>query len=135
VDLRHLRQTVRFAHWSVCPSEVAPMTWGSVDLDDSVHRVCVCACVFILDVQTTKVTVQWYCTTTNQGFGRLSKHEVDVHCAEGACYATSPCTGTPTRTSTWICIRAWTQIDFNLDLDLGSDDLECHQDHSPVDAF
>ena len=91
--------------------------------------------MFILDVQTTKVTVQWYCTTTNQGFGRLSKHEVDVHCAEGACYATSPCTGTPTRTSTWICIRAWTQIDFNLDLDLGSDDLECHQDHSPVDAF
>jgi len=39
VDLRRLRQTMRFGHWSVCPSQVAPMTWGSVDLDDSVHRV------------------------------------------------------------------------------------------------
>ena len=29
----------------VCPSQVAPMTRGSVDLDDSVHRVCVCVCV------------------------------------------------------------------------------------------
>ena len=45
VDLRRLRQTMRLAHWSVCPSQVAPMTWGSVDLDDSVHRVCVCVCV------------------------------------------------------------------------------------------
>jgi len=35
--------------WSVCPSQVAPMTWGSVDLDDSVHhRVCVCACVCVV---------------------------------------------------------------------------------------
>jgi len=39
VDLRRLRQTMRLEHWSVCPSQVAPMTWGSVDLDDSVHRV------------------------------------------------------------------------------------------------
>ena len=38
VDLRRLRQTMRLAHWSVCPSQVAPMTRGSVDLDDSVHR-------------------------------------------------------------------------------------------------
>ena len=38
VDLRRLRQTMRLTHWSVCPSQVAPMTWGSVDLDDSVHR-------------------------------------------------------------------------------------------------
>ena len=45
VDLRRLRQTMRLAHWSVCPSQVAPMTRGSVDLDDSVHRVCVCVCV------------------------------------------------------------------------------------------
>ena len=37
--LRRLRQTMRLAHWSVCPSQVAPMTRGSVDLDDSVHRV------------------------------------------------------------------------------------------------
>ena len=48
VDLRRLRQTMRLAHWSVCPFvcclQVAPMTWGSVDLDDSVHRVCVCVC-------------------------------------------------------------------------------------------
>jgi len=45
VDLRRLRQTMRLAHWSVCPSQVAPMTWGSVDLDDSVHhRVCACVC-------------------------------------------------------------------------------------------
>ena len=36
---RRLRQTMRLAHWSVCPSQVAPMMWGSVDLDDSVHRV------------------------------------------------------------------------------------------------
>jgi len=43
VDLRRLRQTMRLAHWSVCPSQVAPMTRGSVDLDDSVHRVCVSA--------------------------------------------------------------------------------------------
>jgi len=43
--LRRLRQTMRLAHWSVCPSQVAPMTRGSVDLDDSVHRVCVCDCV------------------------------------------------------------------------------------------
>ena len=42
VDLRRLRQTTRLAHWSVCPSQVAPMMRGSVDLDDSVHRVCVC---------------------------------------------------------------------------------------------
>ena len=42
VDLRRLWQTTRLAHWSVCPSQVAPMTRGSVDLDDSVHRVCVC---------------------------------------------------------------------------------------------
>jgi len=42
VDLRCLRQIMRLAHWSVCPSQVALMTWGSVDLDDSVHRVCVC---------------------------------------------------------------------------------------------
>ena len=63
VDLRRLRQTMRLAHWSVCPSQVAPMTWGSsdmlfyninnmslwgsVDLDDSVHRVCVCVCVCV----------------------------------------------------------------------------------------
>jgi len=47
VDLRCLRQAMRFAHWSVCPSQVAPMTWGSVDLDDSVHRVCVCVCVCV----------------------------------------------------------------------------------------
>jgi len=40
VDLRRLRQTMCLAHWSVCPSQVAPMTCGSVDLDDSVHRVC-----------------------------------------------------------------------------------------------
>ena len=45
VNLRRLRQTMRLAHWSVCPSQVAPMTRGSVDLDDSVHRVCVCVCV------------------------------------------------------------------------------------------
>ena len=38
VDLRRLQQTMRLAHWSVCPSQVAPMTRGSVDLDDSVHR-------------------------------------------------------------------------------------------------
>jgi len=37
--LRRLRQTMRLAHWSVCPWQVAPMTWGSVDLDDSVHRM------------------------------------------------------------------------------------------------
>jgi len=51
VDLRRLRQTMRLAHWSVCPFvcclQVAPMTWGSVDLDDSVHRVCVCVCVCV----------------------------------------------------------------------------------------
>ena len=40
VDLRRLQQTMRLAHWSVCPSQVAPMTWGSVDLDDSVHHSC-----------------------------------------------------------------------------------------------
>jgi len=41
-------------HWSVCPSQVAPMTWGSVDLDNSVHRVCVCvcACVWYLIILT-----------------------------------------------------------------------------------
>ena len=44
VDLRRLWQTMRLANWSVCPSQVAPITWGSVDLDDSVHHVCVCAC-------------------------------------------------------------------------------------------
>jgi len=42
VDLQCLRQTMRLAHWSVCPSQVALMTWESVDLDNSVHRVCVC---------------------------------------------------------------------------------------------
>ena len=45
VDLRRLWQTMRLAHWSVCPSQVAPMTWGSVDLDDSVHRVCLSAII------------------------------------------------------------------------------------------
>ena len=49
VDLRRLRQTMRLAHWSVCPSQVAPMTRGSVDLDDSVHRVCIC----VLDTPPT----------------------------------------------------------------------------------
>jgi len=42
VDLRRLRLTMRLTHWSVCPSQVAPMTWGSVDLDDSVRRVGTC---------------------------------------------------------------------------------------------
>ena len=42
VDLGRLRQTMRLAHWSVCPSQVAPMTRGSADLDDSVHRVRSC---------------------------------------------------------------------------------------------
>ena len=47
MDLRRLRQTMRLAHWSVCPSQVAPMSSGSVDLDDSVHRVRVCVCVVL----------------------------------------------------------------------------------------
>jgi len=37
VDLWRLRQTMRLAHWSVYPSHVAPMTWGSVDLDDTIR--------------------------------------------------------------------------------------------------
>jgi len=45
---------VSAARWS-CPTlQVAPMTWGSVDLDDSVHRVCVCVCVCVcVFVRTT----------------------------------------------------------------------------------
>ena len=40
-----LRQTMRLAHWSVCPSQVAPMT--STPTTQSI--VCVCVCVTIAD--------------------------------------------------------------------------------------
>ena len=80
VDFRRLLQTMCFAHWSVCPSQVTPMTWGSVDLDDSVHHrffwyrptwvvpdkrplngcVCVCVCVNWLQLRRDELLVCAY---------------------------------------------------------------------------